>query len=125
MRKRKKSRFSKHEKGILSSILLGHPIFIKNTGVEVTVGQIEKDYYKFIPEVQVHMKSNPTPEAIMASVNCRLNNNHMPHRLKSTAVGHPVEPEPNFVGQMTVKLENLSTSPYETKAARILYKKRK
>ncbi len=123
MRKRKKNRYTKREKGILSSILLGDPIYIKNTGVEISILQIDKDYYRKIPYIHAQFKDNPTADILLDSAEFRLHNNKGGGRLGNNIVQLPNEPL--YQGQIQLTLDRLSTSPYETRAAKILYKRKK
>ena len=123
--KRKKAKYNRKQKYILSSLLLGETMYLKDTGIKVEIANIEKDYTRGV-RIEVHPTDTPPAELLLTARSFRLNNTEYGGtRLKAVNAVGIIQDEPRYSGKIDVNLEDLSTEPYESKAARILYKKRK
>lgn len=101
---------------LIEHICKGKPLFIKDTGVKVEVDYFGTDMNEFRSRnsredyCQVDMITPPTTKALKLFEKFHIKRN-----------SHTKEMEI----EGTIKLRNLSLSPYETKAAKVLYEKKK
>lgn len=109
---------------ILNNVLTAEPLFIMGTGTKVLV--TDMDYREGQREVYARIKFIDTPDkkTILKchefAVDVRENNR------PPTALGQapaPYIPTYSISINCLINIEKLSTTPYETKAAKILYKK--
>lgn len=122
-RKRTKKRMSvsmkRHRDRILNAILAQQPLYIKDTGVLLDLEKFTEDLRYGILEdrffIKVRTKSTPNMACI---------EKFLEYRIESglNTLGHSnTSPPLTISGQ--IKFEELSTEPYETEAAKILYNK--
>lgn len=113
---------------LLDSVLKAEAVYVKGTGIRVLVTDI--DYNKGQRSVHGRVKflDVPTKKAVQMceQVNIDVRENSRP--VNTLGGGNqPTAQIPNFdiTVNSIIDLDNLSTTPFETKAAKILYKKQK
>lgn len=113
---RKTSSFS----AILDKVLKAEPVYIKGTGIRVLITDI--DFHKGQKSVSGRVKflDTPTKKALMKCEQCNIDVREDGRPLGAPS---PVPPTYNVAVNSVIDLDNLSVTPYETKAAKILYKK--
>lgn len=101
---------------IISAIFRGSSLFIKNTGVKVSVEHFGEDVDDYVrnryrrDSCKIVFETTPTTKAL------RLVNNYSIHKNSHS----------NTVGtNANIDLYNLSLSPFETASAKLLYEKSK
>jgi len=105
---------------VMEMVLKGEIVYIKNTGVRVFVQDInyhrgqKKDF-----SVQIRFEDTPSKKAIELCENFHVRANRGPNSLNSSSVYS------NVTVDAHIKFTCLSAIPYETKAAKTLYKKQK
>lgn len=111
-------------RAILNSILAAEPVYISGTGTKVLVTDI--DYHRGQKEVYARIKFVDTPDkkTIMkcSEFNVSVRENNRPPAPLGQAPA-PYIPTYSVNINSVIKIEGLSITPYETKAAKILYKK--
>ena len=113
---RKTSNFTQ----ILDKVLKAEPVYVKGTGIRVMITDI--DFHKGQRSVHGRVKflGTPTKKALMKCEQCNIDIREDGRPLGAPA---PTPPTYNISVQSVIDLDNLSVTPYETKAAKILYKK--
>lgn len=118
-RKAKKAILAKsileYELEIAEHITNGVKVFIKDTGTSVEVDKIEKRSYEKHHEAQIRLHFPISKEAFKL---LHFYSANVEETVRLNKMGNP---PPNCYG--TIRLKHLSTSPYETKASKILHKK--
>lgn len=105
---------------VMEMILKGEIVYIKNTGVKVFVQDI--NYHKGQRKdftVQIRFEDVPTKKSIEMCENFHVRANRGPNTLGSSVNYSSVSIDAH------IKFTALSAIPYETKAAKTLYKKQK
>lgn len=101
---------------LIEQICRGKPVFIKDTGVAVEVDYFGTDLYEFRNRDSKELFCNvniigiPTTKALHLFEKFHIKKNSHTNNMELDG---------------TIKLSNLSLSPYETKAGKVLYEKKK
>lgn len=113
---------------VLDLVLKGESVYIKNTGISVFVYNF--DWHKGSSRssqflVQIQFDDAPSKAAIELCDHVRIRSDR--RQLKNTLGNNPPVPSgPVHVDvEAHISIDQLSDLPYETKAARTLYKKEK
>lgn len=130
MKKKKRSKpyskilkeFKKQRTIILNAVLQGLPVFLKNTGVELDVEQFREDIFTYSknPNNKFHIRVK-TKTSI--TVECLDNFISYDISLGRNRLGNNGNTEPITVSG-SVLFTSLSINPFDTDAAKILYKRR-
>lgn len=114
---------------VLDLVLKGETVYIKNTGISVFVYNF--DWHKGTSRsqqflVQIQFETAPSKEAIELCdhVRVRCDRHQLKNTLGNNSSSIPAGPVHVDV-EAHISIDQLSDLPYETKAARTLYKKEK
>ena len=110
---------------VLGNILLAEPLYVTGTGTKVLVTSI--DYTKGQKEVLARVKflDIPDKKTIMKCEQFQVDVREPRNGPSVNLGGQPTQSTQNYEIRVdsAINLDNLSTTPYETRAAKILYKK--
>ena len=113
----KKSEFTR----VMENILKAEPVYIKESGIKVVVTDI--DHHKGAKAIfcKIDFIDVPSKKVLLKCENFSIDvrDVSLPVSLNSPAPAKQYKISSNAV----INMDHLSTTPYETKAARILYKK--
>jgi hypothetical protein len=104
-----------YEFEVASHITKGATVYVKNTGVKASVEKIEKHSYERCNRATVNIELPVSKEVFLLLENytAEIEETIRLNRLSNQAP----------TCRATIKLKNLSTTPYESKASQILHKK--
>ena len=110
---------SKQFKLVIEAILTGKPIFVKNTGIKVSIIKLEKvnrnRYYKMkTATCDINFEQTPTYKALSTCEN---------YSLRDEMVTLGGTKKLNI--RASIKIMNLSHRPFETKSSKALYDPKK
>lgn len=112
---------------VLDNVLRAEPVYVKGTGIRVLVTDIDYNRGQKTVHGRIKFLDTPTKKTLLKCEQCSIDVREVnrPAGPLGSVPAIPYTPTYETIINSVIDLDNLSVTPYETKAAKILYKKQK